>query len=387
VRRGAGALLLVTALAIVGAASAVAQRRAREAVDSPLPSATSAGARGLAAARAFLAETGRAPLRLEDPDADALPQGATVLLASPRAALSDAEAAALVAHAAAGGTVVWMAGPVRQPALERRVGVRPVAAVADRWSEPLAPHPLLDGLRLPAGGGIVEGGGPGALAVLGTAGALERAVGVSVAVGRGEVLVLAGPEPLQNDRLGEGDGLALLVRLAARGRPVFDERWLRPREAASGPGAGRGLALAAAQALLAAAVLVLARGRRLGAVRPPPPEGRGRTARDYLASLAVLYRRAGAEDELARAAWARARRRLERTAGLPARLPAGAVHARLAPRSPAAAEAFLRGEAALRGGRGALREALRAAHDLDAGLRAGARRGGTGRRAGGAPAA
>jgi hypothetical protein len=379
VRRGVGAILLVAALAVVGAASAVAQRRAREAEDSPLPSAASTGARGLAAARAFLAETGRPPLRLEDPDAGAPPPGATVLLAAPRAALSDDEGAALVAHAAAGATVVWMAGPVRQPALERRVGVRPVPGYGDRSSEPLAPHPLLDGLRLPAGGGVVEGGGPGALPVLGAAGALDRAVGVSVAVGRGEVLVLAGPEPLQNDGLADGDGLSLLVRLATRGRVVFDERWLRPREASRGPGAGRGLALAAAQALLAAAVLLAARGRRLGAIRPPPPEGGGRTARDYLASLAVLYRRAGAEDELARAAWARARRRLERTAGVAARLSAGAAHARLAPRSPAAAEALLRGEAAVRGGRGALGEALRAAHDLEAGLRRGAGRGGGGR--------
>lgn len=368
-KRAAAALLVVAALAAVGAASAVAHRRAREAEDSPLPSATSAGPRGLAAARAFLAEAGAAPRRLEDPD-DAPPAGATVILAAPGAALSDAEAAALVAHAAAGATLVWLAGQVRQPALERRLAVIPVPGLGERTAAPLAPHPLVDGLGLPAGGGFVEWSGDAALPIL-EAG--DRVAAVAVPVGRGEVLVLAGPEPLQNTRVGDGDAVALLLRLAARGPVVFDERWLRPRAAGTAPGARRGLALAAAQALLAAAVLLVARGRRLGAIRPPPAEGRGRTARDYLASLAVLYRRTGAEDELARAAWDRARRGLERRAGVPARLPAGDARERLARHAPAAGEALLRGEAATAGGPGALRAVLQAAHDLEAATGAGAR--------------
>lgn len=354
---------LAAALALVGAGAAIGQQRAREREAAPLPSASSTGPRGLAAARMFLAATGRAAVRLSGPD-DRPPAGAVVLLAGPRAPLADADVAALLAGVRAGGTLVWMAGPVRQPALERALSVRAAAGGAPGTALPLAPHPLVAGLELPAGSGAVVGGPPGALAVLGAGAAIA---GLSIPEGRGEVLVLSGSEPLENDRIGEGGALTLLTRLAARGPIAFDERWLLPRRAGASP-ARAGLLAAALQALAAAAVLLSARGRRLGAIRPPPPEGSGRTARDYLASLAALYRRAGAEEELARATWARARRALERRAGIPARLAADDARARLARHAPAAAEAFDRGEAALRRGAGALLPASRAAHDLEAAL-------------------
>jgi hypothetical protein len=358
-RRALGFLGLAAALALVGAAAAVGQQRARERESSPLPSASSVGPRGLAAARLFLAETGRRPLRVAD-DGEALPPGAVVLLPAPRAVLEDAEATGLLEAVRAGGTLIWMAGPVRQPALERALEVRAVASRSHRTASPIAPHPLFAGLELPAGDGWIEGGLAGALSVLGAG---QAVAGLSVPWGRGEVLVLSGTEALENERIGEGGSATLLARLAARGPVVFDERWLVGRRAPPSPALG-GLAVAALQALLAAAVLLAARGRRLGAVRPPPPQGPGRTARDYLGSLAVLYRRAGAEGELARATWLRARRALERRAGIPARLPPGEAEARLARRSPAAAAAFARGEAALRAGPGALLAACRAADDL-----------------------
>lgn len=351
---------LAAALALVGAGAAVGQQRAREREVSPLPSASSTGPHGLAAARMFLAATGRAAVRLAEPG-DVPPSGAVVLLAGPRAALADDEVASLLAHARAGGTLVWMAGPLRQPALERALSVRAVGGGAARTAVPLAPHPLFAGLELPAGSGVVVGGPEGALAVLGAGPAVAA---LSIAAGRGEVLVLSGSEPLENARLGEAGALSLLTRLAARGPVAFDERWLVARGAPPSP-ARAGLVAAALQALAAAVLLLVARGRRLGAIRPPPADGSGRTARDYLASLAVLYRRAGAEEELARESWRRARRALERRAGIPARLSAGEAHARLARRSPAAAEAFARGEAAAARGAGALLETCRAAHDVE----------------------
>jgi hypothetical protein len=359
VKRALPGLGLALALALVGAGAAIGQQRARDREASPLPSASSTGPRGLAAARMFLAATGRRSVRLADED-DVPPKGAVVLLAAPRAALADADVAALLAHVRAGGTLVWMAGPVRQPGLERALSVRALAGGPIRTAIPLAPHPLLAGLELPAGAGQLEGGPPEALPVLGAGPAVA---GLSIPAGRGEVLVLAGAEPLENERIGEGDAVTLLARLAARGPIAFDERWLVARGAPASP-AAIGLAVAALQALLAAAVLVWARARRLGAVRPPPPEGSGRTARDYLVSLAALYRRAGAEDEIARATWLRARRALERRTGIPARLPAEDAASRLARRSSAAAEAFARGEAALRSGPGALLASCRAADDL-----------------------
>lgn len=355
---------VAAALALVGAGAALGQQRAREREASPLPSASSTGPHGLAAARMFLAATGRAPVRLAG-EGEAPPPRAVVLLAGPRSALGHDDVAALLAHARAGGTVVWMAGPVRQPALERALSVRAIGGGAPRTAVPLAPHPLFAGLSLPAGSGAVVGGPAEALAVLGAGPAVAA---LSIPAGRGELLVLSGSEPLENARLAEGDGVSLLTRLAARGPVAFDERWLAAREAPPSP-ARTGLVASALQAAVATALLLAARGRRLGAVRPPPPEGSGRTARDYLASLAALYRRAGAEGELARETWRRARRVLERRAGIPAGLSAADAGARLARRAPAAADAFARGEAAaLRGGAGALLEASRAAHDLERAL-------------------
>lgn len=370
-RRAAPWLGLALALALVGAGAAIGQRRAQERDASPLPSASSTAPGGLAAARLFLASTGRPPRRLADPE-DTPPRGAVLLLAAPRAALGDADVAALLAHVRAGGTLVWMAGPVRQRALERALSVRAASGDAPRTAVPVAPHPLLAGLELPAGSGAIVGGPPDGLAVL-RAG--DAVAGTSIPVGQGEVLVLSGPEPLENGRLAEGDALSFLTRLAGRGPIAFDERWLVARGAAPSP-TRAGLLAAALQAAAAAALLLAARGRRLGAIRPPPAEGSGRTARDYLVSLAALYRRAGAEDEIARATWQRARRVLERRAGIPARLSAPEARDRVARRSRAAAEALERGERAARGGAGALLETCRAAHDVVQAIGAGRRPGG-----------
>jgi hypothetical protein len=359
VRRALPWLGLAVALALVGAGATIGQQRARERESSPLPSASSTGPRGLAAARMFLAATGRHAVRLAD-ERDVPPRGAVVLLAAPRGALEDVDAAALLAHVRAGGTLVWMAGPGRQPALERTLSVRALASRAVRTAVPLAPHPLLAGLELPAGAGEVETGRPDALAVLG---ADALVTGLSLREGHGEVLVLSGTEPLENERIGEGDAVTFLTRLARRGPIAFDERWLVARDAPPSR-AARGLAVAAIQALVAAAVLLLARTRRLGAIRPPAAEGSGRTARDYLVSLAALYRRAGAEEELAQETWLRARRALERRTGIPSRLAPAEAASRLARRSPAAAEAFARAQAALGSGPGALLATCRAADDL-----------------------
>jgi hypothetical protein len=359
VRRALAWAGIAAALAVVAAGAAVGQQRAREREASPWPSALSTGGRGLAAARMFLAATGRAPLRLESPG-DRPPPRAVLLLAAPAAELEGAEADAIVAHARAGGTVVWMAGPVRQPALEQRLGVRARAAYGPRLATPLAPHPLVEGLALPVGSGSVEADDPVAFPVLGS-GALVSAI--SIPAGAGEVLVLSGAEVLANERVGESGAASFLVRLAARGPVVFDERWLLPRDRPA-PSSARALAAAALQALLAAGVWLAARARRLGAIRPPPAGGRGRTARDYLASLAGLYRRAGAEGELALATWRRARRALERRTGIPARLPGEDAASRLARRSAPAADALRRGETAVGSGRGALLATCRAADDL-----------------------
>jgi hypothetical protein len=190
---------------------------------------------------------------------------------------------------------------------------------------------------------------------------------VSVPLGRGEVLLLGSPALLENGSLAAADHLSLWVRLAARGPITFDERWLLPAGAAA-PSPRLPL-LMAGQAALVAALLLLALGLRHGAIRPPPAPGALRSTGDYLASLAALTRRAGAEEALAAASWSRLRRRLERRAGVPALLPIEAAAARLEGRAPAAAEALRRGEAArLRSGPGHLLAVTRAAAEVEAGL-------------------
>jgi hypothetical protein len=351
------------ALALVAAASALAHRRQVEADLSPWPSAGNAGPRGLAAAAAWLEATGRPATVLSDPG-DRPPAAGVVLLAAPRGALSDREAEDLLARAAAGGTLVWAVGGWPQPALERRLGpvrLSPGNDLATRAAAALAPHPLFDGLVLRTAGGDVAADAPTGLRV---AGGRDFTAALALPFGRGEVLLLAGTEALENRRIAEAGNLSLWARLAARGPLAIDERSLRGD--AEVPASRTALSLLVLQALLAGAAFALARGRRLGAVRPPPP-ARGRTARDYLESLGALYRRAGAEGDLSRSTWARARRDLERRAGIPARLPDAEVEARLRPRSAAAAEAVARARRALSAppGPAALAAVVRAAADLE----------------------
>jgi len=349
VRRALEIGVVAVAVAVLGAATAVAHRRQRQAELSPWPSAGNPGPRGLGALHAWLVETGRAPLRLEDPD-DRAPPRSTVILAAPRAELAPADVDALLAHAGHGGLVVWAAGPAgSQPELEKRLGASPASGhLAARRIGALAPHPLFAGLALSAGGGSVSSAIPEAIAVAGgraedETGAL-RAAALSVPRGRGEVLVLAGADLLENFRLAEGDNLALWSRVAARGPVVFDERFRDPR-AGPVPPSSRGLAALVLQALAAALCLAWATGRRLGAVRPPPPAGASRTAADYVASLAALYRRARAEPELVRSSWRRLRQELHVRAGIPPGLGDAEAAALLARRSPAAAEAYGRAAA------------------------------------------
>ncbi|MFT3916956.1 MAG: DUF4350 domain-containing protein [Anaeromyxobacteraceae bacterium] len=365
-RRGLAAAGIVAALALVLAGTVVGQRRQAAAALDPLPSAENTGPAGLAAARAFLLGRGVAAPVVRPGDAPPPPGEGVVVVAAPAASLDVREADALLEHAARGGTLVLAAGRAPQPALEARLGVRFAPAPGARMAVPLAPHPLVEGLVLPVGEGQLLVTGGDALPIAGVRDAVAAA---ALRVGRGEVVLLAGPEPLTNARLAQGGALSLLIRLAARGPVALDERWLEARTGARAPPAALGAL--AGQALLAFGAYALARGRRLGAIRPPPADGRGRTARDYLRALAGLYRRAAAEGELARAAWARARRELERRAGIPARLPDADAALRLEARSPAAAAAFERGRTALarQPGPDALLAVVRACADLDDALR------------------
>jgi hypothetical protein len=356
------------ALALVTAAGIASNRRQRELETSPLPSVENGGPRGLAAARAWLAATGR-PHRVLAREEDRPAPGEVLLLVAPPATLGAPEADALISHAEAGGRVVWAMGGGPQPDLERRLGVVRTRAPSDlevHLVTSLVPHPLFDRIALQTGGAALRATGAEALPV---AGEEELAAAASIGLGRGEAIVLAGPEPLENYRLGEGANLSLLSRIAASGPIAFDERHL-VRAGRSGAGA-RLPWLVGAQLLLVAAALLVAVGRRLGTVRVVAGEGKARSARDYVASLGALYRRAGDAEELRASTWRSLRRAVERLAGVPAAAPDAEVARRLAARSPAAAGAFARALAA-RGappGEAGLVALLRAAAEVEAALR------------------
>jgi hypothetical protein len=264
------------ALAVGAAAAAVALGRERSAADGWLPTSGGTGPRGLAALHDWLEATARFPLRVTRPG-DA-PPGAVILLAGGSARLSDDEAEGALARARAGGLVIWAAAPGTQPGLERRLEV----SWAGGQPEPAAPGAsVADGLALSTGPGSLASQMPGARPVGGPPPAPPA---VSVPMGRGEVLVLAGPGAAENARVGVADNLDLWVRAAARGPVTFVEGEV---DGVASP-SRRALWLLAGEALAAAAALAWARGRRLGAVRPPPPAPASRSAADYLASLAVL---------------------------------------------------------------------------------------------------
>lgn len=354
-----GALVLLVAAVV--ATSLAAPRRELDAERARRPSATNPTPRGLRAAAAWLEATGRAAVVIGSSDPAPGP-GDVWLLVAPAATLPAREAEAFLAHAERGGLSVWALGRAGQPALAQPLRASRIEGGGERMATGLPGHPLLDGLALRVGGGGVASDAPGARPLTGPAG---PAAAVSVPLGLGEVVLLAGPEPLDNRRIGEADALSLWVRLAARGRVAFDERWLEPPAA----GTPRALpALLGLQALVAALALLVSLGRRHGAIRPAPAAASRRTARDYLRSLAALSSRAGAEPALARASWRRLRRRLEREAGVPARLDDEVAALRLEGRRGAAA-ALRRGAAALlAGGPGQLLAVTRAAAEVEEAL-------------------
>lgn len=370
------AAVVLLAVAAFGAAGVLAHRRQRQAELSPYPSVENPGPRGLAALRTWLSETGRAPVALTGAG-DLPPPGAALVLAAPRAEIGPADAEALLDHAARGGLLVWAVGREgSQPEMERRLQAYSPRALRPPPLEgvavAIAPHPLFAGLSLRTGGGSVASRAPAALAVAGVLdGAAVHPAAVSVPWGRGEVLLLESAEPLQNSGIAEAENLEMWARLAARRTVAFDERFLVPRAEAAPPSA-RAIAALAAQGLAAALAFFWARGRRLGAVRPPPPPGAARTAADYLASLSALYRRARAEPRLAQETWRRLRAELWRRAGVPPGLSDDEAARRLERTRPEAA-ARLRQAAALRagaarGGSARLLGLVRAAAQVEAAL-------------------
>jgi len=271
---------------------------------------------GVAAYAELLERSGRTVRRLRDPPAaESLDPSTTVVVLDPDVVVP-AEARALAGFVRRGGRLV--------------VGAAPPGAWLDelvpgtpRWepggsTDPasVAPVPETDGvrrLRTAGEGSFVDAGG--ALpAVAGTSGAAA----LVAAVGRGRIVVLADPSPLQNRLLGKADNARFALAAAGpRGRPVaFAETY-------HGYGDARGLAalpnrwrLALIGMALAGLTWLVARGRRLG-----PPEGEARAPApprgEYLEALATALARTKRPTEVGAPVQAAARRELARRAGTP----------------------------------------------------------------------
>ena len=192
-------------------------------------------------------------------------------------------------------------GPLWTEEIERAPPMPPTSPIPPAATAPLAKvfplWPGVRGLRAP-GRRVLRG--PGLLGAQAVFLAGDDPVVARLPVGRGEVVLLACPEVLQNSRLAAGDHLAFLAALAGpeRGgggsRPVyFDER---THGASADAGLlvllGRwGLGPALLLGGLAALAAALRRGVRLGPPEREPPDARS-DAVDLVDALGELYDRA-----------------------------------------------------------------------------------------------
>jgi hypothetical protein len=210
---------------------------------------------------------------------------------------TQADARRLARWVAAGGRLVLVGSEAGMLASEMDLGVLPEGGSAEATVAPSLPSVYAAGI-----GGITPGAdrmrasGAAWVTHYGDAGG---AVLVSSVRGDGAVTWLAGQLPVSNEGIGRADNAALAVLLAGAGRvPVYfdeyhhgytDETGVWERLGSN----GRSLVTLLALATL---LLVLARGRRLGPAVPgleePPARGVA-----YIASLAELYRKAGARAE------------------------------------------------------------------------------------------
>jgi len=205
-----------------------------------------------------------------DVDPSALDPAATVVVLD-APALSDREARDLRAFVRAGGHLVagaagtsdWLDAVLDRPPVASAKGARTAAPAPALETESVA------GVRMAHLGSWREAGELAPVLV----GDSGRIVAVAGDVGKGRVVALADPSPLQNGALALDDDAAFgLAVVGGAGRPVVFA------EGPHGYGRGEGLAalprrwrLALAGLGLAAAVWLLARSRRLG---PPEDEAR-----------------------------------------------------------------------------------------------------------------
>lgn len=267
--------------------------------NSPIPSATNPGPRGVEIARVWLEELG-VDARLGQVPLTNLPADvATLVLPAPELRpFEDAEADAVMAFLERGGTLLYLVGreSLVDP-LARRLAVRhgPLLPMG-RENSGLDTSVRVSAQDLP---GVHEL----SLAALDSVKvASADAVSVSepaalwrLPVGRGVAWIAAGPELLDNAHLHRADNAALLRAVAGKGPVWFDEY----HHVSAGPApVARSLTAAMLQVLFALLLLLLGIGRRLGPARATPVHLH-RSAIEYVDAFAALTRRARVDAALA----------------------------------------------------------------------------------------
>lgn len=289
--------------------------------DSPVPSITNQGPRGLAALASWLKEAGVPVIAHDAPLTRLPPEARVVVIAAPAGEeVRDDEVEALKGFVEGGGTLIYLVSrQAPQPSLNRWLEVR---------GGPMPPMLTEPGLEDVGGtsvsvtfaAGLLEGAQRLRLSA-------ERALTVSdehaVAVasqsavwwmrrGKGEVWLSAGPDLAENARLELADNAVFWGHLAGRGPVVFDE-FHQHRGATVVP---VNLLVTGLQLAFLAFLFVWARATRLGPVRDAPASWH-RSSLEYVTAMASLTRNARVEGELVVALKAEFRRFLRDVAAIP----------------------------------------------------------------------
>jgi hypothetical protein len=312
--------IVIAALVLLSLVASIAAQKPGS--DSPIPSITNPGPRGLGVLAAWLRETGGATVLEHDAPLTELPPTTRVLvIAAPTAEeIRTAEVEALERFVEGGGTLIYLVPrKAAQPALNEwlEVGEGPVA--------PLLSEPGLEDVggttvKVTFASGLLSGAKALRLSAESTlVVAAERAVPVTsdgalwwMKQGAGEVWLAAGPDLAENARLELADNALFWGHLAARGPIAFDE-FHHHRGATVVPA---NLLVTGLQLAFLALLFLWARGLRLGPPRDAPASWH-RSSLEYVTAMAALTRNAKVEPELVVALKADFRRLLDDRAGVP----------------------------------------------------------------------
>jgi hypothetical protein len=328
-KQRAGRLVALAGAALLGMAALSSYLPGGGGGTGPSPSSSySNRPTGASAWAELLSRFGRRVDRLRgDLTSSALDPSATlVVVDAPE--LTEEETEALGAFVRGGGHLVaggagadeWLGAVLDHPPTLADDGVRTASPVGS------PPDPEVEGIRTVRAGRLGSWSEPGDLHPI-LAGEEDRVIALAGGSGRGHVVALADPSPVQNRLLADDDNAALALGLVGNDdRPVLFAEGPHGYGESEGVGAlPRRWRLALSGFGLAAGIWIFARSRRLGPpedeARPLPPP---RWA--YVDAVTGTLVRTGRPTEAAEPVRRRARELIARRTGLPADSGPDALH-------------------------------------------------------------